>query len=82
MSPLEQVLYHFLLEHRWEVDDPEYPDLCRCAQAREERLRAALSPAQVKLLEGFLLERRLQDGAEREALFQAALGLGLELGRL
>lgn len=82
MSPLEQALYSFLLEHRYEVSDPEYPDFCRRAQAREAGLRAALSPAQVNLLEGFLLERQLQDSAEQEALFQAALGLGLELGRL
>ena len=82
MSPLEQALYDFLMAQRYQVQDPEYPDFCRCAQRREASLRAALSPDQVELLEGFLLERRLQRGAEREALFQAALGLGLELGRL
>ena len=82
MSPLEQALYDFLMEKRYEVHEPEYPDFCRRTQAREAGLRAALSPAQVNLLEGFLLERQLQDSAEQEALFQAALGLGLELGRL
>ena len=82
MSPLEQVLYDFLLEHRWEVREPEYPDFCRCAQMQEANLRATLSPAQASLLDGFLLERQLKTGAEQEAVFQAALRLGLELGRL
>ena len=82
MSPLEQALYNFLLEHRCEVSDPEYPDFCRCAQAREAKLRAALTPAQAKLLDSLLLDAQLKAGAEREALFQSALRLGLELGRL
>ena len=82
MSTLEQALYNFLLEHRCEVSDPEYPDFCRCAQAREAKLRAALDPEQVRLLDALLLERQLQTGAEQEALFQHAFQLGLELGRL
>ena len=82
MSPLEQALYNFLMESRYAVLDPECPDFCRCAQAREATLRAALTPAQAKLLDGFLLERQLKASAEREALFRHALRLGLELGRL
>ena len=82
MSPLEQVLYDFLLEHRWEVREPEYPDFCRCAQGQDTALRASLDPEQVRLLDALLLERQLQTGAEQEAMFQHALHLGLELGRL
>ena len=82
MPPLEQALYDFLMANRYEVPDPEYPDFCRCAQGQDAALRAALDPEQVRLLDALLLERQLQTGAEREALFQAALGLGLELGRL
>ena len=82
MSPLEQALYDFLMEKRYEVPDPEYPDFCRCAQGREASLRAALTPAQAELLDSFLLEARLKTDAEQEAMFQHALHLGLELGRL
>ena len=82
MSPLEQALYHFLVENHCEVQAPEYPDFCRCAQAQEERLRAALGPKQLKLLDHLLLEQQLKAGAELEAVFLSALHLGLELGRL
>ena len=82
MSPLEQALYDFLMANRYEVPDPEYPDFCRCAQGREASLRAALTPSQAKLLDSFLLEARLKTDAEQEAVFQHALHLGLELGRL
>ena len=74
MSPLEQALYNFLLEHRCEVSDPEYPDFCRCAQTREAKLRAALTPAQAKLLDNLLLDAQLKAGAEQEALFQYRAG--------
>ena len=82
MSPLEQALYDFLMEKRYEVHEPEYPDFCRCAQGQEAALRAALDPEQVRLLDALLLERQLQTDAEQEAMFQHALHLGLELGRL
>ena len=82
MPPLEQALYDFLMANHYEVPDPEYPDFCRCAQGREESLRAALTPAQAELLDSFLLEARLKTDAEQEAMFQHALHLGLELGRL
>ena len=82
MSPLEQALYDFLMEKRYEVHEPEYPDFCRCSKRREAALRAALDPEQVRLLDALLLERQLQTGAEQEAMFQHALHLGLELGRL
>ena len=82
MSPLEQALYDFLMEKRYEVHEPEYPDFCRCAQGREASLRAALTPSQAELLDSFLLEARLKTDAEQEAMFQHALHLGLELGRL
>ena len=82
MSPLEQTLYDFLLKERCQVPDPEYPDFCRCAQAQEQALRAALTPAQTDVLDALLLELQLKAGAEQEALFQSALRLGLELGRL
>ena len=42
MSPLEEALFRFLMDRRYTVGDPEYPDLCRSAQGREERLRSAL----------------------------------------
>ena len=82
MSPLEQALYDFLMEKRYEVHEPEYPDFCRCAQGQEAALRAALDPEQVRLLDALLLERQLKTDAEQEAIFQHALHLGLELGRL
>ena len=82
MSPLEQALYDFLMEKRYEVHEPEYPDFCGCAQGREASLRAALTPSQAELLDSFLLEARLKTDAEQEAMFQHALHPGLELGRL
>lgn len=82
MSPLEQALYDFLMEKRYEVHEPEYPDFCRCVQGREARLRAALDPEQARLLDALLLEQQLKTGAEQEAMFRHALHLGLELGRL
>lgn len=82
MSPLEQALYDFLMEKRYEVHEPEYPDFCRCAQSQEVSLRAALGPDQTRLLDALLLEQQLKTGAEQEAMFRHALHLGLELGRL
>ena len=41
MSPLEEALFRFLMDRRCVVEDPEYLDLCRSAQGREERLRSA-----------------------------------------
>ena len=82
MSPLEEALFRFLMDRRYAVGDPEYPDLCRSAQGREERLRSALPPEQARALEDLLLALQLKAGAELEAMFASALRLGLELARL
>ena len=49
---------------------------------RHERLMEVLTPEQKESLEVFWDEQRLIACAEREAVFRAALAMGLELGAL
>ena len=82
MSDLLETLYRFVLDHRYTVLDPEYPDFCRCAQAREDQLRASLTEEQCRLLDGMLWDNACKSDVEREAVFRCGLALGMELGRI
>lgn len=84
MSDLIEML-QFCTEERQNVilqNKREYHQAARNIEAHWEAFRSSLSEQQLQELDGLLAEESKIQLLEEEAAFEAALALGIDLGRL
>lgn len=84
MTDLMEVLYSYAQDHllRGLLDrEPEYANMCHCADRQERALRELVGEEAEKHLEDLLEERKLMSFYESQALFLAGFQTALELTR-
>lgn len=84
MTELMDILYSYAQDHmmRGLLDrEPEYANVCHCADRQERALRELVEEESKEHLEDLLEERRLMAFFEQQALFCAGFQIALELTR-
>ena len=79
-----RILYEYTLKNRVPgfLTGAEYEEVCQVAKGREEELYRLLPQERQQSLEDYSRELELKETIELEAMFQAALSVGMELSRL
>ena len=84
MTDLIDVLYSYAQDYvvRGLLDrEPEYAEVCRCANRQEQALRELVGKESEEHLADLLEEQRLMTFLEKRALFLAGFQIALELTR-
>lgn len=84
MTELMDILYSYAQDHmmRGLLDrEPEYANVCHCADRQERALRELVGEENKEHLEDLLEERKLMAFFEQRALFCAGFQIALELAR-
>ena len=84
MTDLMNMLYSYAQDSmlRGLLDlEPEYSNVCHCADRQEQALRELVGEENGERLEGLLDERKLMSFYEGQALFLAGFRMALELTR-
>ncbi len=84
MTDLMEVLYSYAQDYmlRGILDrEPEYANMCRCADRQERVLRELVAEENKESLEGLLEERRMMSFYEGQAMFRAGFQVAVELLR-
>ena len=82
MTVLMEILYSYAQDYmlRGLLDrEPEYANVCQCADRKEEALRALVGEEGKGHLEDLLEERKLMTFYEGQAMFAAGFQIALEL---